>query len=95
MDHAKLLDVVVKHDKLLATKKFYNPHALAHYCAALQRLRQRVDLGMTTRDALLLSFTGPLLNKLLKAAGHGPYVKFEEHGIKDVLPVEVDEDEDE
>lgn len=94
MDHAELLNVVVKHDKLMATKKFYNPHALAHYTVALRRMRQRVDLGMTTRDALLLSFTGTLLNKLLKAAGHGPYVKFEEHKIQDLLhPADPDPEE--
>lgn len=47
-----------------------NPYALAHYCGALQRAEEDVQAGTADlRTALKSAFCGPLVARLIKAAG--------------------------
>jgi hypothetical protein len=66
---AALLHVLTKEDQR-QMKRGGNPYALAHYCGALQNAEQLMaDDGKTLREALMSAFCGPLVNKLVKAAG--------------------------
>lgn len=54
-----------------------NPYALAHYCGALQRAEAMMAEGTTLRDALKAAFCGPLVARLIKAAGLSPLTEAE------------------
>jgi hypothetical protein len=55
-----------------------NPYALAHYCGALQNAEQMMqDEGKTLREALKSAFCGPLVNRLVRAAGLPPLTEAE------------------
>ncbi len=49
-----------------------NPYALAHYFKALENVELMMDAGMPLRQALKTAYCGPLVNKLVKAAGLEP-----------------------
>jgi hypothetical protein len=54
-----------------------NPYALAHYCAALQSCDEMMAEGKTLREALKTAYCGPLVNRLVKAAGMPPLTEAE------------------
>ena len=62
---AKLLHQLTIEDKRQRT----NPYALAHYFGALQAVDTDVADGTPLRDALKQRFCGPMVNRLIKAAG--------------------------
>lgn len=49
-----------------------NPYALAHYMRALDHAEELIAGGITLRDALKQAYCGPLVAKLIKAAGLPP-----------------------
>ena len=66
---AALLHVLTIADK----RQKSNPYALAHYCGALQAAEaMMLEDGVTLRQALKQAFCGPLVNRLVKAAGEAP-----------------------
>ena len=55
-----------------------NPYALAHYFGALQSAEAMMAKdGLTLREALKRAFCGPLVNRLVKAAGLPPLTEAE------------------
>lgn len=54
-----------------------NPYALAHYCGALQHAEELTADGVTLREALMTAFCGPLVARLIKAAGLAPLTEAE------------------
>jgi hypothetical protein len=63
---AKLVHVLTVADR----RQKSNPYALAHYCGALQSAEAMiVEEGITLREALMECFCGPLVNRLIVAAG--------------------------
>jgi hypothetical protein len=49
-----------------------NPYALAHYMGALQHAEELIAAGTSLGDALKTAFCGPLVARLIKAAGLPP-----------------------
>jgi hypothetical protein len=55
-----------------------NPYALAHYCGALQHVDEMMaEEGISLRDGLKRAFCGPMVNRLVKAAGLVPLTESE------------------
>ena len=75
--HAAILHALTVADR----RQKSNPYALAHYCGVLQRAEEMMALGLTLREALKSAFCGPLVAKLVKAAGLPPLTDAE---IKEV-----------
>lgn len=67
--HAALSSALTNYDERQSRGKYYNVHALAHYFGALHRAEESVQAGSTWRAALVESFTGRLLDAVLKAIG--------------------------
>ena len=66
---ARLLHVLTDADR----RQKSNPYALAHYCGALQHAEELMqDRAFTLRQALKTAFCGPIVNRLVKAAGEPP-----------------------
>jgi hypothetical protein len=63
----KLETAIIKHDQRASKGKYYNRYALGQYCAALQRVEESVDGGMSLADALRKCFNDRLLSKLEKS----------------------------
>lgn len=69
LTRARLLHVLTDADR----RQKSNPYALAHYCSALQYAEElMVGSGLTLRQALKTAFCGPIVNRLVKAAGEPP-----------------------
>lgn len=66
---AKLLNALTEYDRRASKRKGYNPYALGHYFAALERVREAMANGTAIRQALLANFNGRLLSAALKAVG--------------------------
>ena len=67
--NVKLLNAVTEYDRKQSTGKYYNMYALSHYLGACHAAEERIAAGMSVRQALAASFTGRLLDVVLKAVG--------------------------
>lgn len=71
--HAALLHQLTIEDR----RQKSNPYALAHYCGALQHVEELIAEGVSLRDGLKRAFCGPMVNRLIKAAGLAPLTEAE------------------
>ncbi len=65
----RLLHVLTEYDRKQSTRRGYNIYALAHYMAALARIREDLAGGIETRRAITSHFCGQLANLCLREAG--------------------------
>lgn len=63
----QILTALTKYDQRQSTKKSYNPYALAHYCAGIERIKKHCDNGADLRLAILNCFIGKLCDLVLKS----------------------------
>lgn len=66
-DHQKIVHAFTEHDRKESKKNYYNPYALAHYCAAGQRVEAYVQAGYPLRDAVISCFRGRLADEILRS----------------------------
>lgn len=59
-----------------------NPYALAHYFGALENVELMMDAGMPLRQALMTAYCGPLVARLIKAAGLAPLTEAEIRAVR-------------
>lgn len=67
--HFTLVHTVTEYDRKQSTKRGYNIYALSQYLNAIEVAEIRMEKGRTLREALVSSFNGRLLDRLLKAVG--------------------------
>ena len=67
--HHKLMHVLVEYDRKQSKKPFYNMWALPQYMKRLDDVEKDIAAGTPVRKAIIAGFCGPVVNKLLKAAG--------------------------
>jgi hypothetical protein len=67
--HMQLLHAVTEHDRKQAGNRFHNPYALALYCAALERVDDKLKAGADLESTLYQEFNDRLLDVCLKAVG--------------------------
>jgi len=66
-DHQKIVHAFTEHDRKESKKNYYNPYALAQYCAAGQRVELYVKAGYPLRDAVICCFSGRLADAILRS----------------------------
>lgn len=76
--HYTLVHAVTEYDRKQQGKRGYNIWALPQYLGAVETAEQRIAEGKTTREALVASFCGRLLDVVLKSVGEAKSTREEQ-----------------
>lgn len=76
----KLVHGLTSYDRKQTTKKYYNRYALGQYFAKFEDISERMENGMTLREALRSCYGEGVLKAALKAVGESPATKEELRG---------------
>lgn len=70
---SRIVSALTQYDQTQATRKGYNPHALAHYCAAAQDIERSLETAdRPPRHFVLMTLCGHVADVALRAIGESP-----------------------